>query len=84
MRVAPRITAVTPGDRPLTLLVRWSQGGESLIDISGLIKAFRAYAPLRDDPALFAKVEVGELGSDVIWSDEIDIAADSLWRLTQG
>lgn len=79
----PRITAVEAGDRPLTLRVRWSQGGESVIDVAGPINTFRVYAPLRSGPALFNQVVLGELGADVVWSDEIDMAADTLWRLAQ-
>ena len=32
---------------------------------------------------LFGRVQVGELGTDVTWTDEIDMAADTLWRLAQ-
>jgi len=79
----PRITAVEAGTPPLTLRVHWSHGGESLIDVSGPIGAFRVYAPLRDAPERFASVKVGECGTDIAWDDEIDMAADTLWRLTQ-
>jgi hypothetical protein len=82
-KTLPRIAAVTPGARPLSLAVRWSQGDESLVDVSGLVETFRLYAPLRDDPGLFAKVKVGELGTDAVWTNEIDMAADTLWRLAQ-
>ncbi len=82
-RTLPRIAAITPGERPLTLRVRWEQGGENLVDVSGLIGAFRVFRPLREDRALFARVRVGEHGTDVVWTDEIDMAADTLWRLAQ-
>jgi len=32
---------------------------------------------------LFANARVGEHGTDVMWSDDIDMAADTLWRLAQ-
>ena len=83
-KALPRIAAVAPGQTPFTLTVRWSQGGEDMIDVSRLIETFRAYAPLHADPALFAKVKVGELGTEVVWADDIDMAADTLWRLTRG
>jgi len=38
---------------------------------------------LRLSQELFASVRVGEHGTDVVWSDEIDIAADTLWRLSR-
>ena len=90
-KTLPRIADVAPGveprgspdKTPLTLRVRWQHGGESLVDVSGLVGAFRVYAPLREDRALFRRVHVGEQGTDVTWTDEIDMAADTLWRLAQ-
>ena len=90
-KTLPRIADVAPGveprgsldKTPLTLRVRWQHGGESLVDVSGLVGAFRVYAPLREDRALFRRVHVGEQGTDVAWTDEIDMAADTLWRLAQ-
>jgi len=90
-KVLPRIADVAPGAEPkgspdkapLTLRVRWQHGRESLVDVSGLVGSFRVYAPLREDGALFRQVHVGEHGTDVAWTDEIDMAADTLWRLAQ-
>jgi DNA-binding transcriptional regulator YiaG len=82
-KVLPRIAAVSPGDEPLTLRVRWDKGDESLIDVSGMIESFKIYAPLRHWPELFRQVRVGEYGTDVVWTDEIDMSADTLWRLAQ-
>jgi DNA-binding transcriptional regulator YiaG len=80
-KTLPRIVAVASGDKPMSLRLRWDKGDETLVDVSGLIETFRIYQPLRDDPALFRQARLGELGTDVVWSDEIDMAADSLWRL---
>jgi DNA-binding XRE family transcriptional regulator len=82
-KILPRIVAVVPGEQPMTLRVRWDNGEESLIDVSGMIQSFRAYAPLRQSPELFRQVRVGEYGTDVVWTDEIDMAADTLWRVAQ-
>lgn len=79
----PRIAAVVPGRARLSLHVTWQTGGTSIVDMAGLIGTFRIYAPLRDDQVLFAQVQLGEFGTDVVWSDEIDMAADTLWRLAQ-
>jgi DNA-binding XRE family transcriptional regulator len=49
----------------------------------GTIQTFRIYAPLRQSPELSRQVRVGEYGTDIVWTDEIDIAADTLWRLAQ-
>lgn len=61
----------------------WSQGGESLVDLSGPIGAFRVYEPLRSSPERFAVVSVGEYGADIVWDGDIDMAADTLWRLAR-
>ncbi len=82
-KTLPRIIAVTTDKKPLTLRIRWDKGEESLVDISGLVKTFRVYKPLRTSPELFRRVQVGEHGTDIVWSDEIDMAADTLWRLAQ-
>ena len=79
----PRIAAVSAGDTPWLLKVRWRHGGESWVDVSGPLTTFRVYARLLDDPGLFGKVRVGEHGADAIWTDELDMAADTLWRLAQ-
>jgi Protein of unknown function (DUF2442) len=63
--------------------VQWDKGEESQVDVSGLIETFRIYEPLRRSPELFARVRVGEYGADVVWSDDIDMSADTLWRLAR-
>jgi DNA-binding transcriptional regulator YiaG len=82
-KVLPRIVAVTADRRPFTLRIRWDKGGENRVDVSGLVEAFRVYEPLRRSPEMFAHVRVGEQGADVVWTNEIDMSADTLWRLAQ-
>jgi DNA-binding transcriptional regulator YiaG len=82
-KILPRIVAVAADKKLLTLLVHWNNGDVSQVDVAGLIKKFRVYQPLRHSPELFMRVQVGEYGTDVFWTDEIDMAADTLWRLAQ-
>ena len=82
-KVLPRILAVSADRQPLTLRLRWDSGNETLVDISGPIDKFRLYEPLRQAPGLFAQVRVGEHGTDIVWSEDIDMAAETLWRLGQ-
>ncbi len=82
-KTLPRIAEVAPGKRRFTLRIRWDNGNESLVDVSGLVESFRVYAPLRQSPDLFRQVRAGEHGTDVAWSDQVDMAADTLWRLAQ-
>jgi DNA-binding transcriptional regulator YiaG len=82
-KTLPRIVAVAAEKEPFTLRVGWDKGDESRVDVSGLIETFRVYEPLRRSPEMFARVRVGEHGADVVWTDEIDMAADTLWRLAR-
>lgn len=86
-KVLPRIAAVSAGKKPLTLRIRWEKGPkvqtESCVDISGLVETFRVYEPLRHSQELFRQVRLGEYGADIVWNDEIDMSADTLWRLAQ-
>lgn len=79
----PRIVAVTPGKKPMTLIVRWDRGDESLVNLSGPVETFRVYEPLRHSPDLFRQARVGDRGTDIVWTDAIDMSADTLWRLVQ-
>ncbi len=82
-KTLPRIVAVTADKKPLTLIICWNNGDESQVDVSGMIETYRIYEPLRRSPELFKRVQVGEHGTDVSWTDEIDMSADTLWRLAQ-
>ena len=82
-KALPRIVSVAPGKKALTLELRWNTGDDTLVDVSGPVNSFRFYAPLRNNPALFRKVHVGEHGIDVVWTDELDMSNDTLWRLSQ-
>ncbi len=79
----PRIVAVAADAAPFTLRIQWGHGGESRVDVSGLVRTFRTYEPLRQSPELFGQVQPGEFGADVVWSEGIDMSADTLWRLAQ-
>ena len=79
----PRIVTVSTGKHPYTLRIVWQHGSESLVDVSILIESFQTYIPLRQSTELFNQVRVGEYGTDVVWSDELDMSADTLWRLAQ-
>ena len=81
-RVLSRIVAVTLGEAPLSLHVRWDRGGENSVDVSDMVASFRVYAPLRSSPELFRQVQVGEYDSDIVWPGDIDISliCSGAWR----
>jgi Protein of unknown function (DUF2442) len=82
-KVLRRIRAIAPGQGAFTLHVQWDNGDTNLVDVSGQIESFRVYAPLRQAPRLFREVSLGEYGTDIVWPGDIDMAADTLWRLAQ-
>ncbi len=82
-KALPRIVSVAAGAKPLALQIRWNTGGDALVDVSGMINSFRFYAALRQNAELFRHVRVGEFGADVAWDDDLDMSADTLWRLAQ-
>ena len=82
-KALPRIAAVAPGEKDLTLRIQWDTGDQTLVDVSGMINSFRSYAPLRQSPELFRQVSVGEHGADIVWTDDLDMSNDTLWRLAR-
>src|SRR5438552_2341147 len=82
-KALPRIVSVAPGKQPHTLNIRWNTGDDTLVDVAGIINSFRFYAPLRQNSQLFRQVRAGEQGTDIVWSDDLDMSNDTLWRLAQ-
>jgi len=82
-KTPPRLAAVAAADRPFTLRLTWADGAVSSVDISRLVTTFKLYRPLRDDPTFARAVRLGEHGVDVVWDDDIDMSADTLWRLAR-
>jgi hypothetical protein len=77
---APNIKAAR-ADVGRSVAITWKAGGESVVDLAEHLSRFIIFAPLRADDGLFAKVNVGEWGWSIRWSDELEISADTLWRL---
>jgi hypothetical protein len=76
----PNIRAVR-ADEQRSVVVTWKGGAESIVDMSEHLAQYAILAPLRSDEDLFRKVQVGEWGWCVHWSDDMEISADTLWRL---
>ncbi len=77
----PNIRAVR-ADKGRCLAITWKGDAESVVDVSSHLAEYAVFAPLRHDDELFRTVEVGEWGWCVRWSDDMEISADTLWRLT--
>jgi Protein of unknown function (DUF2442)/Helix-turn-helix domain len=76
----PNIKAVRT-DKGRCLVIAWKGGSESVVDVLAPLAEYAVFAPLRDDDERFREVEAGEWGWCVRWSDDMEIAADTLWRL---
>jgi hypothetical protein len=79
-KTAPNIRSIRPDD-DRRLVITWKGGTESIVDVSKLLADYPIFKPLRDDDDLFHKVTVGEWGWCSHWSDDLEISADTLWRL---
>jgi len=77
----PNIKAVQP-DAGRRLAITWKGGAESIVDLSAHLAEYAVFAPLRHDDERFRAAQVGEWGWCVRWSDDMEISADTLWRLT--
>jgi hypothetical protein len=83
MRKQPRIAAVE-AERPFRVRVHWAGSTETdRVDLKALVHRLKGLAPLRD-PKLFKQVRVKEWGWAIEWpvrGQEIDVGADTLWKL---
>jgi hypothetical protein len=76
----PNIRSVQ-ADSDRILIVVWKNGAESIVDIAAHLADYAIFVPLRADDQLFRSVTPGEWGWGAHWSNEMEISADTLWRL---
>jgi hypothetical protein len=76
----PNIKAVR-ADEDRAVVITWKGGGESVIDLAEFLAAYAIFKPLRGDDTIFRDVAVGEWGWSIGWSEDMEISADTLWRL---
>ena len=63
---------------PCTLVLVWSSGDVTPINLQATIEHRTYYAALAD-ASLFAQAKIERWGHAVVWSDTIDMGADGLW-----
>lgn len=78
----PRIAAVVAARRGFVLMVVWADESSDTIDLTATVARIRGLAPLKKAGA-FQRLRVGEWGWSVLWSGDIDIGADTLWRMAR-
>lgn len=62
---------------PRRVRVTWKSGRVQTVDLAPALLSRRIYMPLRDDDALFSKLQVNEYGTAIEWPGNLDFAA--LW-----
>jgi len=65
----------------IRITVTWKDGTEHGIDLTGWFSGSLLFAPLLADDALFVTVRVGEWGSALHWTDDLETPDDVLWAL---
>lgn len=73
----PRIESVTPKS-PTILVIVWSTGDVTPVDIGAAIRRLKAYRPLAE-AKLFRRAKADRWGHAVVWNENIDMGADALW-----
>lgn len=76
----PRVEAAAAAEQPLHLAITWADGTKSVVDLTALVRDLKVFEPL-DDPATFADVRADESGWSIKWRGDVDLGADTLWRL---
>lgn len=82
----PRLSSVAAAEG-FAVNVVWAEGARAgvteTVDLAPQIMRYRLYAPLRDDPALFAAVRLADDGTVLTWTDQIDMAATTVEGLAE-
>jgi DNA-binding XRE family transcriptional regulator len=79
----PRIRSARATSRPWTLFLEFDNGLAAEVDVAGLVTSFAHFAPLANKPTDFARVELGEFGTDISWPGGMEMSAVSLLRLAR-
>ena len=76
LRSITKVTAKAPD----VLAVTWSDGVKVELSLAKVLRT-KAYKSLKDEK-LFANAALGDWGHSVVWPGDIELGADSLWRMT--
>ncbi len=78
---APNIKRLRP-EAGNVLVVTWKGGAESVVDLTAFLGAYVVFSSLRGDEQAFKAVSIGEWGWCAHWNADMEIAADTMWRLS--
>ena len=76
LRSITKVTAKAPDE----LAITWSDGVKVELSLAKVLRT-KAYKSLKDEK-LFTKAALGDWGHSVVWPGDIELGADSLWRMT--
>ena len=62
------------------LQVQFSEGISKIYDVKPLFNKWAVFQVLKNEPALFAEVEVDTGGYGIVWNDELDLSCDELYE----
>ena len=88
-RALPKLLSAEPANGPFSVSVTWAAGERmgrtDIVDLAPMIFTFKVFRPLRDDPALFRTVSVGEWGATLVWAgnDDLEIGAESVEEMAE-
>jgi hypothetical protein len=83
MKKLPRVKAVAATKAPLSLNVRWDDGTESKVDMTGLVHSSRHFKVFAEDAAAFRRVKPVAYGSGIGWANGLDYSAETLRTLAE-
>jgi len=79
---SPRIDDVKAFKGPdYTLLIKWDDGREDTVNLSGLIEMTKGFDRFKDDPSAFLKPTVSSWGYTVEWPNGVDWPAPNFRSL---
>lgn len=62
------------------LRVQFSEGISKVYDVKPLFNKWAVFQVVKNEPALFAEVEVDTGGYGIVWNDELDLSCDELYE----
>lgn len=82
MKVAdrPRLNEIRAVNGSCVCVV-WADGREQTVDLSPILMSYKVFRTLRRDRTLFKSVRLADDGRTVVWTEDIDMAVETVARL---
>jgi hypothetical protein len=83
MKKLRRVKAVQAAKAALSLNVRWDDGTQSHVDMTGLVHSSRHFQVFAQDAEAFRHVKPVAYGSGIGWANGLDYSAETLRTLAE-